>query len=34
MMTLNLTLPAEPIDPAAEDLELEVVLEHPHEAWL
>ena len=32
-MTLNLTLPAEPIDPAAEDLELEVVLEHP-EAWL
>ena len=32
MMTLNLTLRAEPIEPAAEDLELEV-LEHP-EAWL
>ena len=32
-MTLNLTLRAEPIEPAAEDLELEVVLEHP-EAWL
>ena len=31
-MTTNLTLRAQPLDPA-EDLELEVLLEHP-EAWL